>query len=131
MQGFLAKFAATATTASSAEGIANNLITSETANVVGSTESFITQLVQAATALSSDALAANLPVIGQVANGVAYLQQSAQDAATQLQQLQAEFEDAYCTPAVYTPPTSVPANLTGAPLDAGAAALHACLQDGR
>ena len=25
-----------------------------------------------------------------------------------------EFEDAFCTPAQYTPPTKVPANLTGA-----------------
>ena len=92
---------------------ANNLITSQTASTVGNTESFITQLVSAANALSSNAFAADLPVIGQVANGVQYIERSAQDAAAQLQQLQAEFENAYCTPAVYTPPVWVPANLTG------------------
>ena len=92
---------------------ASNLITSETANTVGTAESFITQLVSAANALSGNALAADLPVVGEVANGIQYIEQSAQDAVAQLQQLQAEFESAYCTPAVYTPPAWVPANLTG------------------
>ena len=56
----------------------------------------------------------NLPVIGQVANGVDYLQSQLGSAIKDFKNIYSEFEDAFCTPAQYTPPTKVPANLTGA-----------------
>ena len=60
----------------------------------------------------------NLPVIGQVANGVDYLQSQLGSAIKDFKSIYSEFEDAFCTPAQYTPPTKVPANLTGAPMPA-------------
>ena len=60
----------------------------------------------------------NLPVIGQVANGVDYIQSQLGSAIRDFKNIYSEFEDAFCTPAQYTAPTSVPANLTGAPTQA-------------
>ena len=57
----------------------------------------------------------NLPVIGQIANGVDYLQNQLGSAIKDFKNIYSEFQDTFCTPAQYTPPTSVPANLTGAP----------------
>ena len=91
----------------------DSLVAGQTADIVGNTESFITQLVSAAQAVNSQSFASDLPVIGQIVNGAAYVDQSAQEAVAQLQQLHTSFTDAYCTPAVYTPPAPVPANLTG------------------
>lgn len=97
----------------SLQGKVDNLVTSQTADVVGNTETFITQLVNAAQAVTSKSFTSDLPVIGQIVNGVQYIDQTAQDAAAQLKQLYSSYEAAYCTPAVYTPPAPVPANLTG------------------
>ena len=58
--------------------------------------------------------ASNLPVIGQIANGVDYLQDQLGSAINDFKNLYSEVTDAFCTPAQYTPPTNVPANLTGA-----------------
>ena len=46
----------------------------------------------------------NLPVIGQVANGVDYLQSQLGSAIKDFKHIYSEFEDAFCTPAQYTPP---------------------------
>ena len=57
----------------------------------------------------------NLPVIGQIANGVDYLQNQLGSAINDFKNIHSEIKDDFCTPAQYTPPTNVPANLTGAP----------------
>ena len=109
----LAEYIQTSGAAGSAHKKVNSVVASQTADIVGNTESFITQLVSAAQAVSSQSSASDLPVIGQVVNGAQYIDQSAQEAVAQLQQLHSSFMDAYCTPATYTPPAPVPANLTG------------------
>lgn len=58
--------------------------------------------------------ASDLPVIGQVANGVSYLQNELGSAINTFKNIYETFEDEFCTAAYYTPPTDVPANLTGA-----------------
>ena len=57
--------------------------------------------------------ASDLPVIGQVANGVNFLQSEIGSAISTFKNIYSAYEDAFCTPAYYTPPTNVPANLTG------------------
>jgi len=58
--------------------------------------------------------ASDLPVVGQVANGVDFLQSELGSAIDAFKNVFSTYEDAFCTPAYYTPPTDVPANLTGA-----------------
>ena len=57
--------------------------------------------------------ASDLPVVGQIANGVDYLQSELGTAITAFKGVYSAYEDAFCTPASYTPPALVPANLTG------------------
>lgn len=102
-------------TAGDLKSKANDQITSTTAQVVGSTESTIKAALDAANEVYAKVTDSSKPVIGQVANGAQYIAQSAQDAVSQVKGLYATYEDAYCTPAEYIPPTKVPANLTGAP----------------
>ncbi len=102
-------------TAGDLKSKANDQITSTTAQVVGSTESTIKAALDAANEVYAKVTDSSKPVIGQVANGAQYIAQSAQDAVSQVKDLYATYEDAYCTPAEYFPPAKVPANLTGAP----------------
>jgi hypothetical protein len=80
---------------------------------VGSTESTIQAALDAANKVYAKITDSSMPVIGQVANGAKYIEQSAKDAVNQVKALYATYEDAYCTPATYTPPAKVQANLTG------------------
>ena len=57
--------------------------------------------------------ASDLPVIGQIANGVDYLQSELGTAISAFKGVYSAYEDAFCTPASYTPPVLMPANLTG------------------
>ena len=57
--------------------------------------------------------ASDLPVIGQTANGVDYLQSELGTAISAFKGVYSAYEDAFCTPASYTPPVLMPANLTG------------------
>lgn len=102
-------------TAGDLKSKANDQITSTTAQVVGSTESTIKAALDAANEVYAKVTDSSKPVIGQVANGAQYIAQSAQDAVSQVKDLYATYEDAYCTPAEYFPSSKVPANLTGAP----------------
>lgn len=80
---------------------------------MGTTESTIKAALDAANQVYAKVTDSSQPVIGQVANGANYIAQSAQDAVAQVKDLYATYEAAYCTPAEYTPPAHVPANLTG------------------
>ena len=124
MQGVLAEYIHASGGASGVHSQVDSAITGQTADLVGNTESFITQLVSAAQAVNSQSFAADLPVIGQVVNGAHYIDKSAQAAVAQLQQLHTSFTNAYCTPAIYTPSAPVPANLTGVLLITAAIPLH-------
>lgn len=57
--------------------------------------------------------ASDLPVVGQIANGAVYLQSELGTAINAFKGVYSAYEDAFCTPAYYTPPAAVPANLTG------------------
>ena len=57
--------------------------------------------------------ASDLPVIGQIANGAVYLQSELGTAIDAFKGVYSAYEDAFCTPASYTPPAAMPANLTG------------------
>ena len=57
--------------------------------------------------------ASDLPVIGQIANGAVYLQSELGTAIDAFKGVYTAYEDAFCTPATYTPPAAMPANLTG------------------
>lgn len=116
VQDLLTSFTQVANKAGSLKQQANTQVTATTADVVGTAESAITAGVNTANQIYSKLTDNTLPVIGQVANGVNYLVQSAQDAASQVKNLYEAYQDAYCTPAQYTPPAMVPANLTGPPL---------------
>ena len=113
-QDVLSTFTDTVNSAGALKAKANTDITSTTAEVVGSTESTIKAALDAANTVYAKITDSSMPVIGQVANGAKYIQQSAQDAVAQVKSLYGTYEDAYCTPAEYTPPAKVPANLTGA-----------------
>lgn len=51
--------------------------------------------------------------MGQIANGAVYLQSELGTAIEAFKGVYTAYEDAFCTPAAYVPPTLVPANLTG------------------
>ncbi|EIE25587.1 hypothetical protein COCSUDRAFT_40785 [Coccomyxa subellipsoidea C-169] len=113
LQDVLSTFTDTVNSAGALKAKANTDITSTAAEVVGSTESTIKAALDAANTVYAKITDSSMPVIGQVANGAKYIQQSAQDAVAQVKSLYGTYEDAYCTPAEYTPPAKVPANLTG------------------